>query len=407
MPSARPPPDIDNPHELSVLVCTFNAGGTAPPADLDPWVPAGGGGYNIIAVGVQECVLRRRFKKKAKDRTNKLGGVTFEEEEDDLEEDLVVLGEDLEEIEREESDNPAHKRKSFFSEASKRFQTKKDTAPEIQPQANETDRRRRLYLVNALCKHLGAGYVPVETVELMAMRLVVLIDIQYQDQVLNIDKAVEATGIGGMVGNKGGVLIKFDVLGTSLCFISCHLAAHEEEKYLQRRNADIREIFAKSKIGNRELDISSQFHHCFVFGDLNYRVDINKKAEQSSRVATALELIENEDFTTLYNADQLRDQMEKKQVLAGFSELQPAFAPTYKVEKLPVIQYQTQRIPSYCDRILWKSLPNRQDTLECSEFTSTPEIESSDHKPVRASFTVRANFVRKTLSILTTPSLSD
>jgi hypothetical protein len=72
-----------------------------------------------------------------------------------------------------------------------------------------------------------------------------------------------------------------------------------------------------------------------------------------------------------------------------FSEIEPNFPPTFKVLRNTVnLEYQPHRVPSYCDRILWKSQPGRKLDLECEEFTSVPEILTSDHKPVRASFVI-------------------
>ena len=40
--------------EIKVLVGTWNVGNAMPPSDLDPWVPLGGGDFDVIALGVQE-----------------------------------------------------------------------------------------------------------------------------------------------------------------------------------------------------------------------------------------------------------------------------------------------------------------------------------------------------------------
>lgn len=45
-----------------------------------------------------------------------------------------------------------------------------------------------------------------------------------------------------------------------------------------------------------------------------------------------------------------------------------------------------QRVPSYCDRIVWHSLPALRDRVTCLEYNAVPDIETSDHKPVYATF---------------------
>jgi len=56
-------------------------------------------------------------------------------------------------------------------------------------------------------------------------------------QVKNVHKAWEATGKFSVCGNKGGLVIKFDVGDTSFCFVSCHLAAHAP--HLAHRNSNV------------------------------------------------------------------------------------------------------------------------------------------------------------------------
>jgi hypothetical protein len=53
------------------------------------------------------------------------------------------------------------------------------------------------------------------------------------------------------------------------------------------------------------------------------------------------------------------------------------------------ISHSAQRIPSYCDRILWRSASFLENHLAQVEFASVPQCTSSDHTPVRAVFDVR------------------
>lgn len=61
----------------------------------------------------------------------------------------------------------------------------------------------------------------------------------------------------------------------------------------------------------------------------------------------------------LWEADQLRHSQRAGDVLARFSEGQYSFPPTFKVLRQRGAHYKQQRIPSYCDRILWRSMPGR------------------------------------------------
>lgn len=45
----------------------------------------------------------------------------------------------------------------------------------------------------------------------------------------------------------GGLVVSLKVGSTSLAFVSCHLAAHEGEKYLKRRHDNVSEIINVSE----------------------------------------------------------------------------------------------------------------------------------------------------------------
>lgn len=112
--------------------------------------------------------------------------------------------------------------------------------------------------------------------------------------------------------------------------------------------------------------------------------------------------IEKNDWKLLYQNDQLIKAQEDKVAFVGFSESSPSFPPTFKLESGEGnTAYSKKRIPAYCDRILWKSLrvstsscfPDylqaEEDKLKNVSFNYCPEITTSDHYPVSATFKVK------------------
>jgi hypothetical protein len=79
-------------------------------------------------------------------------------------------------------------------------------------------------------------------------------------------------------------------------------------------------------------------------------------------------------------------------VLVGFEEGPLDFPPTFKYDpgctggSVDERLYNEQRVPSYCDRILWHSLPARRSMVRLVEYGSLDGLVSSDHRPVRAVF---------------------
>ncbi len=263
------------------------------------------------------------------------------------------------------------------------------------------------------------NYVLAKKIHLVEMRLLVLVHKRcpFNSKLIASDK--EATGIGHVYGNKGGLCVKIEIEGTSLCFISCHLAAHIQ--HWKHRNRDLEEIFdgihvgttASEKLsdGHESLDVTQQFHHVFVFGDLNYRIDINDPGETDNDKKVRYksgsdahkkhwqkiqDLIKDGNLEELWKHDQLKNNIDDCNILCGFSEgVKPGspynFAPTFKVEREKGTTYKQQRASSWCDRILWHSLPGYEGDITPLEYTSLPDVGTSDHKPIRAGFEVALN----------------
>ena len=66
----------------------------------------------------------------------------------------------------------------------------------------------------------------------------------------SVRSAVSATGLGGVVGNKGGLAISFHLGTTSLAFVSCHLAAHDHKN--RERNEMCKEILSETARCSRD-----------------------------------------------------------------------------------------------------------------------------------------------------------
>jgi hypothetical protein len=148
------------------------------------------------------------------------------------------------------------------------------------------------------------------------------------------------------------------------------------------------------RFGNSMLDFDSQFHHCFWMGDLNYRVDLalarggDLNVDNKDRFAEVQEVLAKGDYQALLAADQLRHAMKTGQAFSGFSEGDPSFQPTFKVRRSAGFVYNPQRVSSWCDRVLWKSLPGFAADVKQTAYEAHPSVITSDHKPVSASFDV-------------------
>lgn len=61
-----------------------------------------------------------------------------------------------------------------------------------------------------------------------------------------------------------------------------------------------------------------------------------------------------------------------------------------------------KRMPSYTDRIVYKSLPGCESHLKVDSFVSAEDTLSSDHKPVIGSFTINTTGGSKDIAVFIT-----
>ncbi|KAK7476272.1 hypothetical protein BaRGS_00032465, partial [Batillaria attramentaria] len=224
--------------------------------------------------------------------------------------------------------------------------------------------------------HPRAKYRKVKSVRLVGILLIVYIKEELCKYVSFIDCDSVATGIMGIMGNKGGVSVRFTLHSTSLCFTNSHLAAHQDE--FERRNQDYRDIHSKTRFKQFAPPLTIDEHDLvFWIGDLNYRL-----AGQLDEVKMH---IQKQMYKRLLQGDQLYNQLGSTGVFQGFTEGTISFDPTYKFDP-GTDTYDTSeksRTPAWCDRILWKG-----NGIQQLRYDAHPELRISDHKPVSSVFNV-------------------
>ncbi|CAM4602123.1 unnamed protein product [Lepidochelys olivacea] len=223
---------------------------------------------------------------------------------------------------------------------------------------------------------------------LWSIKIVVLVKPEHERRISHVNTSSVKTGIANTLGNKGAVGVSFLFNGTSFGFVNCHLASGSEKTH--RRNQNYSDILRSLVLGDKRLgsfDLTLRFTHLFWFGDLNYRLDME--------VQDIFAHVNKKEFETLLAVDQLTLEREKNKVFLRFSEGDISFPPTYRYERGSRDSYVWQKfkttgvrinVPSWCDRILWKSHPETH--MLCNSYGCTDDIVTSDHSPVFATFEV-------------------
>lgn len=167
---------------------------------------------------------------------------------------------------------------------------------------------------------------------------------------------------------KAAAAVRLETENTIFTFVTTHLAANEG--FAASRNRDYAILANGLEFGGEPLYVSSHNHQLFVFGDLNYR-SLRPQSADASNEATGL-------LRTGYDAsiDELAIEKRAGRTLWGLNEAPIEFPPTFKYF-LGTSEYNTKRIPSWCDRILYSDLD-----ATVQQYSSLPGYSGSDHKPV-------------------------
>ncbi|KAG0662753.1 inositol-1 [Maudiozyma exigua] len=190
-------------------------------------------------------------------------------------------------------------------------------------------------------------------------------------KIKHIEADVKKTGFGGMASNKGAVAISFRYNATSFCIVASHLAAGLEN--VEQRHNDYKTIFKNIRFarGQRIKD-----HDAIIWmGDFNYRILMNNEDVRR--------LIMLQDYSKLFEKDQLNQQMISGESFPYFHEMPITFPPTYKFDP-GTKTYDTSekmRIPAWTDRILSKG-----EILNQLRYGYAENVLFSDHRPVYATF---------------------
>lgn len=241
--------------------------------------------------------------------------------------------------------------------------------------------------MSCLAGHLGGEYYLVSTEWLMEIGLAVFALRQYRSRISDVTSCSVATGIGNVLGNKGGVCIHFCIDDTSFCFVNSHLAAHQQRT--QNRHTDVERICRQLK-PQSHMDLVNSVHFLFWMGDLNYRINfseffdaVDARSPTLERFDDMMTLISTKQTHILMEKDQLIIERDMGRVFRNFREGPVTFNPTFRVERGKRLTYTTQRLPAYCDRILWLCAPGLK-LAPPIVYKSVEQIMTSDHKPVHA-----------------------
>eukprot|EP01029_Cantina_marsupialis_P007253 TRINITY_DN17_c0_g1_i2.p1 TRINITY_DN17_c0_g1~~TRINITY_DN17_c0_g1_i2.p1 ORF type:complete len:803 (+),score=309.87 TRINITY_DN17_c0_g1_i2:169-2577(+) len=185
------------------------------------------------------------------------------------------------------------------------------------------------------------------------------------------------------IPEKGFIIASFLMDDLRYYFISSHLPANRTEQHLQHRIDMVQEVMNHLKKNHPKLENGVVFWG----GDLNFRYKISSEDSNIEWDAlTSKDLLEQ---------DELKTELASNPNLEGFQEQEIHFEPTYKYI-VGSDNLTKDRIPAFCDRVLYKLSGEGVKVEERKYFSKRMEdgYSDSDHRPVIAEFEVSVENIR-------------
>jgi len=227
------------------------------------------------------------------------------------------------------------------------------------------------------------NYVKIRSIRLLGIVLNIFILRKHLPYLRKIETQYTRLALGGYLGLKGAVSVRFDLYGVSYCFVDSHLSAHDH--LLETRVQEYNTIIESHKFKNR--DTNNILYHDYVvwMGDLNFR--LGEGSFDHDQIVRAV--AKGKTYDQLLAVDQLTAVRLSGQAFHEFQDTKPTFAPTYKFVIGDGLEYDPKRRPAWTDRILhrvsvhnYEDLGDTQLDLNVENYTSYPAYTCSDHKPV-------------------------
>ncbi|KAG0243878.1 hypothetical protein BGW41_001067 [Actinomortierella wolfii] len=264
-----------------------------------------------------------------------------------------------------------------------------------------TDNSKEEEWTRCIANTLGDAYEKVVSKQLVGLFILMFASKEAAEHIREVATHSAGCGIMNVLANKGAVAIRIRYKDSHLCFIGSHLAADTSQ--LERRNQDYQELRrrltfpivkdtsrrgSKSASGQPSLANIFECDHTIWAGDLNYRIALTEEQVKFH--------LKTNDFDTLLKHDQLVTQKILNKTFQEFEEGPISFPPTYKFD-VGTDTYDTsekRRVPSYTDRILWRTKDPQPDSVEQIFYRTCMDLKISDHKPVSALFNLKIKSIQ-------------
>ena len=165
------------------------------------------------------------------------------------------------------------------------------------------------------------NYELLSSVSLVGLLLLLFCKPSIKGNVSDIGIHSIRTGVQGLAGNKGAVLMGFRFRGDDFCIINTHLRSGSKASDAAARKREISQVIRDSFVNEGHC---MEFQHVFLIGDFNSR-------KQGSSATEVPDLAAENGRPSLLASDELAMRSLAEGEWFLFKEGKVSFPPTYKV----------------------------------------------------------------------------
>jgi len=213
------------------------------------------------------------------------------------------------------------------------------------------------------------SYYRVQKVTLNQIQIVIYALKKHLPFLTHVETEYTKTGFGGTWGNKGGVTVRFRLYDKTVAIVNSHLSAHMDQK--QIRDEEYWNIMAEQDFDDPYAEHLYDHDYLFWTGDLNYRLEGPSNTQVKAIIAAG-----EHDKLLMY--DQLLEEQQTGHAFIGFHEGPITFPPSYKFDPDTDVydSSEKQRVPAWCDRVLWRIKAERQAIVRALNWHSDGHSDS-------------------------------
>ena len=228
-------------------------------------------------------------------------------------------------------------------------------------------------------------YQLMKELDLVGLYLLIFVKTSCIKNIKNFDYQIIKTGLKGTLGNKGSLLLRFNLYDTNIAIACSHLSSGQLKN--DERKEEIINVLNSSFKKYPSIKFK-EYNYYFYFGDINTRLNLTLDNPELIELIKYHSEDRNTVFDSLLKYDQFYQYQKENTVIAEMEEAKINFSPSYKYI-IGTTQYDiNNRIPSWCDRIFYKKY---SETKPLSYNKCILTI--SDHQPIYGLYKITAEII--------------